>query len=482
MRGILMTWALVILWMAGCGGATPGNSAPSGPPSTEDFFRSGSRLRFEVTTTRDGLRWPGNLFDQTRGAVCDWTKAAPDGAYYCISGVAPQGLLLRVGETGDFYADADCSQQLWLTSSTGDASPFISIRSALHDGLPRFFTRGEHFTGTVHTRKQDGACVQRPISNGVTAFRVGPEVPAGTFVRGELRERHAGPGIATVFIEGEDGSSHFDHLRATEHDLPCLAGLASDDVSRCLPLPLNNQTASGPTPSIWANETCTEPAYHSPSCTLPRLAVHFESKQCTTRIHVLSVVERLTQTHFQQADGNCQPTALAFPCYVRAGEEVPAQTWPEAIPIDMATHGRLTVRGLNLAHSAMIPTALLDTQVGMECRFRKDVEGTSRCLPTSLELSFTGLHADNACTQPLFESSREECLQTSLATVRDVSTGGFRVHERGSRHDGELFQRLVSPDGTTRCLERTRQPGVTYWRTGAEIPATSFVPGTPSIE
>ncbi|MFY1827065.1 hypothetical protein ACN47A_14180 [Myxococcus fulvus] len=478
MRSIVMTWALVILWMAGCGGTTPGAPAPR----TEDVFRSGSRLRFEVTTTRDGLRWPGNLFDRTHGAVCHWVKAAPDGAYYCVSGVAQQGILLHAGETNDFYADAGCTQQLWLTSGTGDAAPFISIRSALHDGLPRFFTRGEHFTGTVHARNQDGACVQRALSTGITAFRVGPEAPPGTFVRGELRERRSGPGIATVFIEGEDGSSHFDHLRATEHDVPCLAGLASDDVSRCLPLTINNQMASGPTPHVWANETCTEPTYHSLSCTLPRFTVHFETNQCTTRVRVLSGKERLTQTYLQQADGTCRPTALASPCYVRAGEEIPARSWPEATPIDLKTSGRLRVRGLSLAQSAVIPTALFDPQVGMECRFEKDMEGHSRCLPSSLELRFTGLHADDACTQPLLESFRDECRQASLATLRDASTGGFRVHERGTRHDGAIFHQFVSLDGSTHCFESGRQPGAAYWRTGAEVPATSFVLGIPSVE
>ncbi|MCP3060764.1 hypothetical protein LXT21_18420 [Myxococcus sp. K38C18041901] len=482
MRGIVMTSVLVILWMTGCDGAAPEAPAPSEPPSTEDFFRSGSRLRFEVTTTRDGLRWPGNLFDPERGTVCHWRRAAPDGAFYCVSGVAQQGILLRGAETGDFFADADCTQRLWLTSSREKTEPFIALRSAPPEQLPRFFTRGEPFTGTVHTRTQGGDCVRRGSSPGVTAFHVGPEVPAGTFVRGELRERHAGPGIATVFIEGEDGSSHFDHLRATEHDLSCIAGLASDDVSRCLPLPLNNPMASGPAPHVWANETCTEPAYQSLSCTLPRLAVHFESKQCTPRIHVLSVKERLTQTHLQQADGTCQPTVLASPCYVRAGEEIPAQTWPEAIPIDLKTHGRLTVRGLSLAHSAVIPTALFDPQVGMECRFAKDVEGRSRCLPSSLELNFAGIHADEACTQPLLESLRDECRQASFATLRDASTGGFRVHATGPRHDGVIFKQFVSLDGSTQCFEMARQPGATYWRVGAEIPATSFVLGEPTVE
>ncbi len=118
----------------------------------------------------------------------------------------------------------------------------------------------------------------------------------------------------------------------------------------------------------------------------------------------------------------------------------------------------------------------------MECLFAKDVEGRSRCLPTSLELSFTGLHADEACPQPLFESFQGECLQASLATIRDVSTEGIRVHERGSPLDGAIFKRLVSQDGSTDCFELNRHPAATYWQTGAEIPATSFVLGAPSVE
>ncbi|NTX52569.1 hypothetical protein [Myxococcus sp. CA039A] len=476
---------LSALWGAGCGDTTE-------PVATEPIERhvDGSRLKAQVISTSDGLRWFQRVYDSQRQATCLWQKAAPDGAYYCVDdGV---GLVSRGGSHfshDDEYTDAECTDPIADLFQTPGPNTFIRRSDDPCEGLQRFHSVGEPWTGAYYRRNQDGDCVREPLGHS-THYRIGPELVTGDhFVRGTLREKQSGGGIKAYVIAGEDGSETFESLQDTTHDTNCVVNRARDGKLRCLP----SSEPRGWLASVSVDPTCTEPAlttFTPRACTRPRFSLMSDGDDaCSPNLKVIAVGEEVTQVYAPASavDPTCRPLTPGSRegRYYRAGAEVPATSWPEAKEIDLKAHGRLIVRGAEVAGAVKVPARLFDTQLGTECFFNPDASGTERCFPAGHGIDLKlGYFADAACTTRVSPVFPAPCTDGGYAVFVDFAQGPrlrYRAFHLGPQHEGPVY--VVQSDGAQAgsCAELEGAPPASVYEVGAEIEATSLIEGTESM-
>ncbi|WP_342381076.1 hypothetical protein NVS55_15495 [Myxococcus stipitatus] len=488
MRCIYTGLVLAVLWGTGCGGTKDSdddnNPGPGGEPggtiNVADFFKSGSRIKAQVTTTTDGLRWPDEWHDSKLKKTCTWESAGADGALYCV----PGGMEYVPAGGSGYYLDANCTEGIVVTSEPVAATDFFMKRNVGCGVNPTFHTVGAEITTSVYAKSSTGACDSIPVSPGFKAYRAGPEVAAGTFVRGTVKQKQADKGITVHFIEGEDGSAQLHHIQDTVRDTACLFQKASDDKVRCLPT--GTSTAVGNAKVAAVNNTCTEPAFYS-TCGTPRFAVTFAQDQCGPGAKVYAAGAKVTQVYGTTGGGACQlnPQTPPNTSYYQAGAEIAASSFVEAKEIDVKTHGRIKIRGASAGEKVQIPLTLHDTQLNTNCAFMKDSAGTKRCFPLSSIFSTGNLFSDASCTKPVGISNTTSCTPDRYVLQNDVSNPSdtsYRAYNVGQQFNGTVYVSVVFGTGSPRCIQTERNPGSTYYQLGSEIAATTLVQGTTKLD
>ncbi|WP_342381075.1 hypothetical protein NVS55_15490 [Myxococcus stipitatus] len=488
MRRVQAGVLLAVLWGMGCGTTKDADEGGPGGKTPIELFKSGSRIKARGITTNDGLRWIERMHDSQRQADCSWEKAGPDGAYYCVSHEG-QFTLPAPGSRGDFYADARCTEGLRVNWGPMPSGAVLTKRGACGE-LPRFHALGELVTATpYYLDLNTGACIPRALSAGYVAYRAGAEVPAGNlYVRGQLTQKWSGSGFTLLYVDGEDGSSGIHRIRDTARDTECAIERASDQKLRCLPSGSSTALSFGGL-RMSANATCTEQAVGT-LCDTPRFAAITSEARCSPTTATHDIGTELSQVYARYGD-SCEPSPIQSSGwrYFSPGKELPAATWLEAQELDLKTYGRLKVRGAQLGGVLQLPREIHDTQLGVECGFRSDVEGTPRCFPLT-EASVTrgndGHYADAACTRLLARTPHQPCTAPRFAHLFDDTTGpqpGHRTYALGATHEGDIYVWVQSrPDAPAECVRGERQSGTTYSTLGEEVPAKSLVAGTKLID
>ncbi|AGC47137.1 hypothetical protein MYSTI_05861 [Myxococcus stipitatus DSM 14675] len=469
---------LAALWGAGCGRTEE-------PTAAEPIERhlDGSRIKAKAVSTEDGLRWFQQLYDSQRQEPCLWQKAAPDGAYYCVGITAsPLGVIRRTSQENN-YADDRCTLPLLYFSQAPRPDALIPMGGGTCDEPQRFHSLGKVWGQSYYHLEPNGDCLP-DVRHANELYPVGPLVePGDYFVRGTLREKQHGGGIKAYVIAGEDGSESFQSLHDTTHATECAVRLARDGKFRCLPV----DEPMGVSDFVSVEPTCTERALTTlfrVACTPPRFALLSDNPEaCHPEVSVIAVGKEVrapfayggtssTCTQFTPGPG--------FTSYYRAGSELPARSWPEAKELDLEVHGRLTVRGMEVAGAVKIPTELFDTGLGVRCTFERVPAGTLRCIPSTDSPLFQPRYfADAACTTPVTPRYRIACTADRYATFHDASgpTPGVRVYNLGPRHEGTVYLSPSAGPPYTSCMEIERKPQDAFYLLGAEVDPTSLVQG-----
>ncbi|AGC43757.1 hypothetical protein MYSTI_02441 [Myxococcus stipitatus DSM 14675] len=486
MRCRFSGWVLALLFVMGCSSSSDEDNE-TGSVDPKEFYRGGSRLQAHVTTTAEGLSWPtesrDTWHDSTLKKGCVWEASGPDGAFTCM----PQDLELVPNREQGFYFDAACTEGMYAARSPLPSGPLFVKKKDACGGFSSIHVVGEHVP-TPSAYFHDGTkCVATQLSPGLVAFRVGEEVPAGTYVRGTLKQRQTGPRISAYFIEGEDGSMQFSHLQDMLQDTACTPVKASDGKSRCVPM--GNTTVRSLASYLAANDTCTEPAFSDVCVKTPRFAVVPAEESCGPSATVYEVGEPVTQLYISGGEGNCRPSPngpLSGSVF-GPGVEIPASTFLEAKEARLESYGRLEVRGLQLDGSVLIPSVLHDTQLGTDCKFGEDMSQKLRCFPDSDLSSLRAFFADSACTHPLtlvFEPTSRCVLSSPSRYVLERTfavdgTPRYRAFHPGPKYEGPLFTgNNLGGNNPPSCRPLERPSGLIAYKVGAEISATSLVEGT----
>ncbi|AGC44375.1 hypothetical protein MYSTI_03059 [Myxococcus stipitatus DSM 14675] len=476
---------LAVLVVMGCspskdevddGPGQPGQESP------DDFYKSGSRLKAQVTTTADGLRWPteGFLwFDTTLNQPCYWEESGGGGAVSCI----PREMNSIPPGKGGFYADAGCTEGLILRSELLPPGTHFARKGAACGEYPRYHAMGELVSRTTAYFHDGTTCSEVPVSPASKVYRVGAGVTAGTFARGTLKERTKDSGISAHFIDGEDGSAQFVHLRDVARDTACGNHWASDGKRRCLPV--GPTTAHGQLAFAAVNPTCTEAAYSATCVARPRFAVTLSQSSCAPASTVHEAGVEVTQVYSAAGAGVCQPLTMVPPDtrFFQAGAPIPASSFVELKEVDLKTHGRLKVRGMAAGDAVRIPVGVHDTELDTDCRFLEDASRKLRCFPLSNLSSNQNLFADSACTSPVGVEDVPTCASSPpskhvLVRTFTATTPYYRAYNTGAKHDGPLFERPFGGGTPGDCRPAQRTSGAAYYQLGVEIPATSLVEGT----
>ncbi|QSQ16556.1 DUF7481 family protein [Myxococcus landrumensis] len=473
---------LAVLVVMGCSPSKDEGGEGPGPETPDDFYKSGSRLKAQVTTTVDGLRWPSEgllWFDITLNQPCSWEETAADGAVSCI----PREMnSIPSGKVG-FYFDASCTEGLIIRSEPLTPGPHFARKGAACGEYPRYHFMGDLVSNTTAYFHDGTTCSAVSLPPTSKVYRVGAMVTAGTFARGALKERTRDSGISAHFIDGEDGSAQFARLHDTVRDTACGNHWASDGKKRCLPV--GATTAHGQGAFAAANTTCTEPAYSATCMTAPRFAVTFAQSSCAPGSKVHEAGEQVTQVYSAAGAGVCQPLTMVPPDtrFFRGGAEIPASHFVELKEVDLKTHGRLKVRGMAAGDSVRIPVVVHDTELNTDCRFLEDASRKLRCFPLSNLSSNQSLFADSACTSPLGLEDVPTCASSPpsrhvLVRTFTATTPYYRAYNAGPKHDGPIFERAPGGGTPSTCQPAQRASGATYYSLGTEIAATSLVEGT----
>ncbi|QSQ12621.1 DUF7481 family protein [Myxococcus landrumensis] len=486
MRCRFSGWVLAVLFVMGCSSSS-GEGDGAGSVDPKDFYRGGTRLKAHVTTTAQGLSWPtesrDTWHDSTLNKGCVWEASGPDGAFTCM----PQDLELVPNRGRGLYFDAACTEGMFARYPPLPSGPHFVKKKDSCGVYSSIHVVGEQVAPPAAYFHDGTKCAATQLSSGLAVYRVGEEVPAGTFVRGTLKQRQSGPRLSASFIEGEDGSMQFSHLQDMLQDTACMPVKASDGKSRCVPM--GHTTVRNHASYLAANDTCTQPAFSDACVDSPRFAVVPAEETCGLSATVYEVGEPVTQLYISSgSEGDCRPSPSGPPSgsVFGPGVEIPASTFLEAKEAHLKSYGRLEVRGPQLDGSVLVPSVLHDTQLGTPCKFGEDMSQKLRCFPDSNLFSLGEFFADSSCTKPLtlaFEST-SRCVSSSPSgyilerTFAVDGTPRHRAFHPGPKYEGPIFTGgNFGGNNPPNCLPLGRPPGLIAYKLGAEIPATSLVEG-----
>jgi hypothetical protein len=129
----------------------------------------------------------------------------------------------------------------------------------------------------------------------------------------------------------------------------------------------------------------------------------------------------------------------------------------------------------------LIPYTWRDSQRGEDCDFGLASDGTTRCLPMSLPVSY---YDDAACTVPLLSipktgvcgSYKYAALPTAIGC--NPATGPRIMPVANLLNVATVYAK----DADGKCALKIALPSLNYYSVGAEIPPSSFVAGAVEID
>ena len=317
-----------------------------------------------------------------------------------------------------------------------------------------------------------------------------PEEGAPTFGPGDATSGdgfHAGSRLRARVQQAEGGATLFSGWTDTALEISCSFALASDNVTRCLPLRGRGDT--------YADPSCSQPVYilrtWAPSCAYapPTLIRDIAMEPCGAGRAVRRVEAKLAIGDYYQRDktGACTAT----------GDLVPWAAYAVSDPIDPQTMLARTdstneARGPHYFvnrisaedGSTELLTSPLDAERNQPCvAGPRDASGGLRCLPLSQAQDWTqrGVHTrfnDAACTTPV-ATYFNLCTPPAIVVVRDTN----QCHESstsyalpGLRLSSSVWQSPVFGGGSSSCVASTQRnlDSIPEYGIGAPLDPTNF--------
>lgn len=165
--------ALLALLLLGCGSA-PDGGADAGPGgATQEFYRSGNRIKARFLVTPDGARSFVGWRDTERDEDCDF-KLASDGKQRCLpSGATATGV----------FTDAACTVPLAWGGSCTSIPYVITTAGGWPCSSSKVFKAVPWSGATAYSGSAGGACIGFAYSlvAGYSYFIPGAEVSASDF-------------------------------------------------------------------------------------------------------------------------------------------------------------------------------------------------------------------------------------------------------------------------------------------------------------
>lgn len=441
MRRVSPTWAgsagtlaAVALAWASCGGPSIGGNPDANPDTDADESdadvtngkglcesRQGSRITRNYIEPEAGARQELDIVDTELEEPCVFSREA-DGSFTCY----PKNFGGTI-----FFQDAACTTAIVGVAVGTTPKTFARARRFSDGGcfLATHFRRiGQPSAvagGQGVFRQDDTGTCSATIAPNRDYYLAGAELPISSFVTATRGEVSPSGRLTTATFEGADGSSMCDFEggifdSTLEHD--CLPALGDDSELHCMPV-------AGPATNVFTNAGCTEETSVAivDRCVEdpPAYVLSTGALTCgdvSTSVRGVST-EALAQ-RFENIDDVCvadSGTDRFFP----VGDEVPAS---EFVSLNLETeesNGRLSRKLLKDAGGFESFGGLWhDSNLGVDCRFSKAVDGSLRCLP--LTRTTQTFFADAGCTIPIQLAEIDGC-QDDLEHFAVTGAQGTRI-------------------------------------------------------
>jgi hypothetical protein len=433
-------------------------------------FASGTRLKLRWSATPDGRRLFAGWFDSQLRADCVFYGAS-DGMLRCLPGS------LTFVHSPEFR-DSACTAPLvnsgrtvpnvYHGQTTCTAPDFVHQRdlSSGCDVRSRVFKRGSEVTGGMIFTKLPTSCQPTFLTPGTTAFGLGDELPAASFVKATrvIRPSSQADQLHPVYLEAEDGARQPVGWRLAGGDEDCRLLTLTDQRLHCL-------TSVGLAGNTFADVGCTQPTAYASACRpLPMFVERPEPGTCPFRYAVHRIGARLDRVYTTLSTGSCMQTSSAN--YYAVGSAVSADSFPTLGEMDEAS-GRPR-RRFRVGPGGMMAAAWYDSERATLCR-PSPVGDKLRCVPEGDGLS--PFFADAACTTPVKVAERTECRPRFTFDYDPRSCPvRTRAFEVGAPYDGPVFEwtedRSQNPPRAS-CQQHSRRPDYAYYQV-KEIPESDL--------
>jgi hypothetical protein len=377
----------------------PAGASPLGPEGP--LFESGERLfavHYELddgSRVRDASkRW----YDAELADECAFQRDM-EGALRCLPQVS--------GLAGIYFADAACTESLYLFYGTALPSPTLATYTAAVEGCSGTtafpagaYRLGEATLAEVAYRVIDGECREEPTVSTARYFPITGTRPLEDFVRADDEIVEVTAELAEIRRRADDGAHEKIGVFDLGFGVPCDPLRLDDFAYHCVPRPryrLGN----------YADAACTERLAYPASCAddLGELLVESHAAGCYQWSSVFEVGERFegTQYSLQSAD-DCAFSARSVDAdSVLVKAEIPVDELAQFEPA--VRGGRLQQTNLAYAGERLVPAkgdaGVFDIELETECFFATAEDGVLRCLPRGARES--SMFADLDCTRPLVD-------------------------------------------------------------------------------
>jgi hypothetical protein len=438
------------------------------------LFKSGTRLRARVDDGGGEAVALAALHDSTLDVDCTFTLAS-DGEWRCL----PSRILTAL------YLDENCTQMVvrgdvdWEHDVCQAQSSQLITQAGNVDPVCR-----ERTTSLVYR-------VGAGLPDGVAFYKDGTgcsswgtqrclyeveEVPASSFVRGELVTRLRSHGLGVDYQVYEDGAEVAATARDTVRDVTCSPYPLGTVQDRCIPserahsfnLEFEDSQCQAPVASDVSRSPCAEAA----------VVVVWEANACGGYTHTLFERGPEVPSAFSPTDAGCQA--------LNGGSGTPAQppVWYYQIgaPLAPASLPPVESRRLDAGRIALnyyasaeaVPISLRqpvfhDTMLDIDCDALELADGSVRCAPHAYgidNVSNLGPYADAACSELLAfaPAPPTTCNPPGMFALFVSNSGIASVHVLGAPR--ALSSVFFLESGV--CTSRPTSPG-SYFELGEPL-------------
>ncbi len=464
---------LLALSLLACGQAVADPADPWQPPPVDlgdAAVVAGSRLRPLVYRAEgEPPVRTSRYLDTARDEECEFSLA-DDGSYRCFPRAVAGAPL-----SGPLYADAACTVPLFTASLLSDLEPrYIALDEVRGCSVGRrLYELGTEFEGKPYLGP-DGAF---RLVNAGRAFELGPPIANDDFVRAAEVESAAVAGrLGGRQLSAADGTGTLLGFYDQEHDAPCDVRPTSDGV-RCVESPSYGQgwwSGADPIDGV----ECWQLVLEADACAPPRYGLVVDSfDPFAYGIHEVVPAEAVSAP--SDAVSACLEAGRAFmtgPPYVM-GELVAPAVFPR-LESSPRRGRRLDAEWLaNAEGTVVLPDDethydLTDRELGVACRLGPARDGTTRCLPETIGVSY---FADAACTVPLVMRAAGAAPQAFVSTSLEGAARIFQGPNPSAEPFAGAAYQLVTVTGSEYTCQPAAATDTVLVEAGAELPPSSFV-------
>jgi hypothetical protein len=453
----------------GVAGDVPADAISDGPAAGEVAadagtsvlaVTSGARLKARWWVAPDGRRLFAGWFDSQLATNCSFVVAT-DGVLRCL----PDRVVQLTPSLE--YADGGCTMpvveagrtapNVYFGDTTCTSPAFIRQRDRSGCNIrTRVYRRGPEVSGGMIFTKLGTTCNPAFLGAGTTAYGLGDELPASSFVKAIRVVQPGAPSdrLQLVYREAEDGARQPLGWQPFDGDEDCRLLTLTDQRLHCL-------TSTGRHGNTFADASCSEPTAFVSSCgPVPALVERAEPGTCPRRYSIRKLGQRLDRVYTTLYTGTCMEESST--AYYAQGEAVSSDTFPALDERDDPT-GRLRRRFRVGPGGQMMAAAWYDSARATICRVAP-VGDKTRCIPEGDGLST--FFADRACTTPVKHVELTECTpQFAFDYDRRSCPLRARAFEVGAPYAGPLFEltfdRTQNPTREA-CNPVARRPDYAY--------------------